>query len=198
MNIKHLKKALARRNPLLKIGYGKCGAKTLVYKPLLISGKKSIYLGEKVSIIDGARIEVLKKWGNQKFDSYLKIGDNTSFEQGCHIISAGKIEIGSNCVFSARTYISNCNHDYSTIGKNVLTQPLIVKNVKIGNSCFVGMDVKIFPGVTIGDNVIIGANSIVMKDIPGNSVVVGNPARIIKKYDENSNQWVRIKGDINE
>ncbi len=191
MNFKKIKMAILRRVPLRRLFYGSCGKKSLIYNPLLITNKKNIYMGDNVFFRDGARIEIIKEWQNQKFDSKLVIGSNTSFEQNSHITSAGSIKIGHDCVFSARTMITNINHDYKTLSTNVLKQKLICNDVVIGDYCFVGMDVKIFPGVTIGDNVIIGANSIVMHDIPSYCVAVGCPAKVIKKYNFDSKEWER-------
>lgn len=190
MNIKMKLISLARRNPLLKLGYKKCGKKSVIYKPLIVLNKKYLSLGDRVTIREGARIELLSEWYEHKFSPQIMIGSDTSFEQNCHIISAGTIKIGENCVFSARVFITNVDHDYSRINTNILKQNLIVKDVTIGNNCFFGMDSKVFSGVTIGDNVIVGANALVTKDIPPYSVVVGSPAKIIKKYDFNLNRWV--------
>lgn len=84
------------------------------------------------------------------------------------------IEIGDNVTMAPRVHIL-C-HDAST--KHYLNYTKI-GNVKIGNRVFVGAESVILPGVTIGDDVIIGANSTVTHDIPPNSVVVGSPARVI-------------------
>lgn len=57
------------------------------------------------------------------------------------------------------------------------------KKISIGNNCWIANSVNIFGGVTIGNNVVIGANSVVTKDIPDNSLAVGNPARLVKRID---------------
>lgn len=87
------------------------------------------------------------------------------------------IEIGDNVTIAPRVYIL-C-HDAST--KNTLGYTKIGR-VRIGNNVFIGANTTILPGVTIGDNVIIGANGVVTKDIPENSVAIGNPCRVIKDY----------------
>ena len=172
--------------------YGSYGKGSIIAKPIIISGKKNIYLGNNTRISIGARIECITKWKNQEFKSSIVIGDNTSFEQFLHMTCAGKIEIGHDCVFNSRVLITNIDHDYSEINKNILQQRLITNDVKIGNYCFIGMDVKIFPGVTIGDNVIVGANSIVLDNLPSYTVCVGTPAKPIKKYNFDTKRWEKI------
>ena len=66
------------------------------------------------------------------------------------------------------------------------------KPVHIGENVWVGAGTVIVPGVTIGKNSVIGAGSVVTKDIPDYSVAVGNPAKVIKRYDINKQKWIRI------
>lgn len=64
--------------------------------------------------------------------------------------------------------------------------------VKIGKRCWLGEGVIVMPGVTIGDGCIIGAHSIVNKDIPANSIAVGSPAKVIKRYSYEKKCWVKV------
>ena len=108
----------------------------------------------------------------------LSVGDNFHAQEGV-IIDPGHcwlIEIGNNVTLAPRVHI--LAHDAST--KNILGYTKI-SNVKIGNNVFVGAGTIILPGVTIEDNVIIGAGSVVNKDIPANVVAVGNPCKVIKE-----------------
>lgn len=114
-------------------------------------------------------LERMKKGG-------LQIGKNFNMQGGVVIDSSHywHISIGDNVTLSARVYI--LAHDAST--KRFLNYTRIGK-VTIGNNVFVGAGTVILPGVNIGDNVVIGAGSIVSKDIPSNSVAAGDPARVI-------------------
>ena len=184
-----LKMAFLKVNPFVRAKYGSIGKRSCIYKPLFVNGKKYIHLGNHVTFLNGARIEAISQYNGQKFNPIIEIGDNTSFQQNVHMISAGKLKIGSNCVFSSYIYISNCNHSIDDMETNVLHADLIVKETVIGNNCFVGTGVKIMAGVHIGDCVVVGANAVVTHDVPSFSMVAGVPARVIKKYDNKTKSW---------
>lgn len=108
-----------------------------------------------------------------------KIGKNCSFYNvDFDFGHAYLIEIGNNCTLTNCTILS---HDAST--KKVIGKTKIGK-VVIGNNCFIGYGSIILPNVKIGDNCIIGAGTVVTKSIPENSIVAGNPAKIIGTYEK--------------
>ena len=90
------------------------------------------------------------------------------------------------------------------IGKNCTMLPGVVfgnktekpdtRIVTVGDNCYFGLGVKIFGPVHIGNNVTIGANAVVIKDIPDDCIVAGIPAKIIKRYNHNTMQWERVSG----
>ena len=99
-------------------------------------------------------------------------GDNP----GIYIQANNGIIIGSNVGFGAGTKIISSIHSHNNHSKHDKTSPII-----IGNNVFVGANSVILPSVKIGNNVVIGAGSIVVKDIPSNSIAVGNPCKVIKQ-----------------
>lgn len=111
----------------------------------------------------------------------------------------GAISIGSNSVITSNVLV--LTHDYSidcglySIDKHDKNnESLFIKDVAIGNNTFIGQRAIILPGVTIGDNCIIGAGCVVSKDIPDNSIVVGSPCKIIANTDE----WAKKKIEENK
>ncbi len=134
--------------------------------------KVHVFLFNLKRKIFGTPIDKLRKSG-------CEIGSNTHiFNTYIDPLFPYLITIGDNTTV---TDVKILAHDAST--KKELGYSKIGK-VTIGNNCFIGARTLILPGVTIGDRVIVGAGSVVTKDIPSNSVAVGNPCRVIKSYDE--------------
>ncbi|MFP5042062.1 acyltransferase [Parasediminibacterium sp. JCM 36343] len=113
----------------------------------------------------------------------FSIGHNSSISAYTVIYSAYGVEIGNNCLISSNCGISSINHIINSA--NRVNDPKDIgqhcKPVKIGNNVWIGMNACILPGITIGDNSIIGSGSVVSKNVPSNEIWVGNPARKIKE-----------------
>ncbi|CAI6150564.1 MAG: Galactoside O-acetyltransferase [uncultured Sulfurimonas sp.] len=154
-------------------------------QPLLSNGIGKIKIGENVTF--GVKESPYYYSGYsyidaRKKDSYIEIGDNCFVNNNATIISDGKkIIIGKNCLIGTNFEITDSNfHDLSAEnrfgGKNI-----IKKDVTIEENVFIGNNVTILKGVIIGKNSVIGNSSVVTKDIPQNSIAVGNPAKVIKQ-----------------
>jgi len=104
-----------------------------------------------------------------------------------------KTFLGNDVVISRETLI--LNHDYSiacgfrSIGENIEREAFWLKEIRIGNNTFIGANVSILPGTVIGENCIIGTGSVVKGEIPDNSIVIGNPAKIV----DNTQNWIKKK-----
>ncbi len=168
---------------------GDIGKKTTFYTPLRLIHPENVYLGQRVHIFKQSRIETITEWYDAKFNPSIEIGDSTSIEQRLHMTCANRISIGSNVVISADAYISDHSHDYNLTNKNVMLQPLAISPVIIGDYCFIGIDSKIFRGTKLGNGCVVGANSVVSCEFPAYCVLVGTPAKIIKRYDEAKGEW---------
>lgn len=112
----------------------------------------------------------------------LKIGEWVTFGRNCIIACKGNIEIGSFTQIGAHCFIIDQNHSFKA-NDLILNQRADIRHVKIGQDCWIGAYVKILAGVTIGDGVVIGAGSVVTKDIPNNAIIAGVPAKIIRYRD---------------
>lgn len=149
-----------------------------------IVGEQYISLGEKTCIGKRAVITAFDRIGTPSISigSYVAIGDD------CHITAVNSITIGDGCLFGKKVTITDNSH-----GKNHTIEEMMVSPrerniyskgpVIIGNNVWIGDKVTICPNVTIGDGAIIGANSVVTKDVPAFSIVAGSPVRIIKQLN---------------
>ena len=117
-----------------------------------------------------------------EFGKNITIGDNVYINFGCIILDCSEVTIGSHTLLGPNIGLYAANR--STDATERINGGCYGKPIHIGNNVWLGGDVKVLQGVTIGDNTIIGAGSIVTKDIPDNVIAVGNPCKVIRKITE--------------
>ncbi|RRK32483.1 acyltransferase [Schaedlerella arabinosiphila] len=166
---------------LIDNSYKDFGNKSKVIKPMRVIGKKYITIGKNVIINNGIRLEAIDKWLDETYDPEIIINDGVAIGQNCHITAANRIFIGRGSSIMPDVLITDIEHMYIQ-GKSLSETNIEVGLVEIGEFVTIGMGARIIGHrkLHIGDNAVIGANSVVTKDIPDNTVAVGVPARIIK------------------
>lgn len=107
----------------------------------------------------------------------ITLGKDVFINSGCCFQDQGGIEIGDGSLIGQQVVIATLNHGLSPKDR----QSMLPAKVVIGKNVWVGAHATILPGVTVGDNSVIGAGAVVNKDVPANSIAVGVPAKIIKK-----------------
>lgn len=112
------------------------------------------------------------------YGKHIRVGRHFFANFNLVILDEAPVTIGDNCFVGPNVSIYTPCHSIYPEERNTMRQ--WAEPVTIGNNVWIGGSVTILPGVTIGDNVTIGAGSVVVKDIPSNSVAVGNPARVVK------------------
>lgn len=167
------------------------GEQSKIHAPAKISGGKNITIGDNTSIGHNSWLATFENYGSQNFQPKIKIGNTVSIGNFACITAINDIEIHDGCLISEHVYISDHYHGTDPSSKiPPIHQPLFSKGkVILGENTFVGYRVSILSGVKIGKNCVIGAHAVVTKDIPDNSMVAGIPAKIIKKYNFQSNSW---------
>ena len=173
-----------------KFIFKKVGKRTYIFKPLRVLGGKRIVFGDYTSVMPGLRIEAVEKYKDEIYKPEICIGDRVNIEQNVHITCASKISIGNDCSILANVLITDIIHHYEDITCAPRDAELLTAPVSIGEQTMVGMGARIMPGVSIGKHCVIGTNAVVTKSVEDYCVVAGIPARVIKKYDENSKQWI--------
>ena len=178
----------------LSLVYTKCfwrGAR-LVRFPIFVSGKNYIHYGKGLTIGRYGRIDIVV---DETAKKKLIIGENCTFGDMLQISVHENINIGNHLLAASRIFITDGNHgDYSSQNPSVPTeipQNRILSSipVKIGNNVWIGENVSILAGTTIGNGCVIGANTVVKGKFPDNCIICGNPGRIVKVFNETSKQW---------
>lgn len=105
----------------------------------------------------------------------VSIGKEVVVMPGCLMMAAGGITIGDGTMIAANVQLISNNHDLYE------RQVITCRPVNIGRNVWIGAGATILPGVTIGDNAVVGAASVVTKDVEADTIVAGNPARFIKR-----------------
>ncbi len=167
----------------------KSAGRFMICNPLRIEGADNIEIGNKVFIHEQAWLATLATSGKKPL---LKIEDNVFIGDFAHIYATDRIIIEENVLIANYVYIADNSHEYEAINKPIKEQP--VKNIGeviIGENSWIGEKVSII-GATIGKHSIIGANSVVTKDIPDYCIAVGVPAKVIKKYNFEMEEWQKV------
>jgi lipopolysaccharide O-acetyltransferase len=161
----------------------------LIRRPFYIRNQGILDIGEGFLTGPGVIIDVIGS------EAKLSVGSDVKLNHRVHIACALDIKIGDRVLMASNVYISD--HSHGSYSGELHTDPSIAPNerelirnrVVIGDDCWLGQNVCILPGVTLGRAVVVGAGSVVTKDIPDNCIVAGVPAKVIKKFDVKTNTW---------
>jgi len=161
-----------------------------IKKALRIDGKKNISIEKGVIIQQLTWLAAVPLTGARK--CHLSIGEGTIIGNFNHIYATGEITIGKSVLTADKVYIADNQHGYEDALVPVLSQPIKqLSPMTIGDGTWLGENVCVL-GASIGKNCVIGANSVVTRDIPDFCVAVGAPAKVIKKYNSITKQWQKI------
>jgi acetyltransferase-like isoleucine patch superfamily enzyme len=151
-----------------------------------------IELGENVVVNFNPRVQGVFDYNGKKFSPRIILHDGVHIQQNVHITCASLVEIGENTAIAANVSITDIIHPYEDINLPPDKQDIEVRPVKIGADCKINNNVVILPGVTIGRHVVVGANSVVNRDLPDYCVAVGAPARIVRIYNSKVSSWEKV------
>ncbi len=156
------------------------GEKSLLSPGIMLIRPDRISIGSNSSILRNCILEVCWPEGR------IEIGNEVSIGEYTHITAANKIVVGNGVLTGRFVLITDNSHGSGDSRQELeispLTRDVVSKGeVAIGNNVWIGDKVSILPGVHIGDGCVIGANSVVTKDIPAYSIAVGNPCRVVKQ-----------------
>lgn len=166
------------------------GRDSCINCPLSIEKPQNIFIGNNVVIQYKTWLASEPLTGEKV--SKLIIEDGCTIGHFNHIYATKSIILHKNVLTADKVYISDNLHGYKDINTPILRQPIVQNGeVEIGEGSWLGENVCVL-GAKIGKHCVIGANSVVTKDVPDYSVAVGSPARVIKKYDFSNNKWIEV------
>ena len=181
------------RNGMLNLPYGRLLWRYLWRRFLTPAGRRwrsngLFFFGR------GLELEVGRK-GRIEFGRFVWIGDNTKIRchegvveigektvmgQECTISAYQRVKIGAECVIADRAMFIDFDHGVVEVERPIRLQGIYKRDVEVGSNVWIGYGACILRGVRVGDNSIVGTNSVVTKDVPANAVVAGIPARVIR------------------
>lgn len=161
----------------------KIGGRLFIRYPFFVLGYKYITIGQNFSAGKDFRIECWDNYAGEKYTPSIVIGDNVSIGYRCHIGAINGITIKDSVLIGSNVLIMDHSHGKwgETINLSPIKRPLYSKGkIVIEENVWIGDNVAILPNVKIGKGSIVGANAVVINDIPNYSLAVGNPAKIVK------------------
>lgn len=186
-------------NSIYRCRFKHLGKKCYIGKPLLIT-PECISLGDCVYIFPNCRLEGIKGHLTQSFSPKINIEDGVTIQQNLHLTCAASIQIQQNVAIAANVSITDINHLYSNPILPIEQQSLEVKSVVIKRDSKIYNNSVILPGTSIGIHSVVGANSVVNGVFPDYCIIVGAPAKIVKRFCFDRNAWLKTNsfGDFIE
>jgi acetyltransferase-like isoleucine patch superfamily enzyme len=175
-----------------RLFFGSYGKDVYIESGVVINRPRFIHVGDHVRIKRNTSINLHPKDKKSK-EIVLFIGDNVIISESCFISACNRLVIEENVGISPNVMIIDSSRKPGPVDRPSKEQDLQIGFVHIGADSWIAYSACIMPNVTIGRHCIIGALSVVTKDIPPYSVAVGSPAEVIKRYDFDRKEWIKIK-----
>lgn len=189
------------RGKYKKIGMSGSRKKVFCGAHVKLKCKKKMRIGNGVTLQDGVYIDALSKMGVtlgngasigtgtvircsgniHELGIGFRLGNRSSLADNCFVGATGGVFIGDDVIGGQNIRFHSSNHAFSDLKTLIREQGITAKGIRIGDNCWIGAGAVFCDGVTIGNGCVIGANAVVTKSFPDNSVIAGNPARIIRE-----------------
>lgn len=167
------------------------GRRSVIALPARLDGVGHIRIGEGVFLGPGCWLNALVLPGREAPE--IAVGDGVSVTGQCVLSAARQIVLEDRVLVARNAYIADHGHAYQDPTQPILAQGVTdVRPVRIRAGAWLGQNVVVCPGVTIGRNAVIGANSVVRSDVPDFAVAVGAPARVVRRFNPANRTWERV------
>ena len=148
--------------------------------PLFLGSDLELQIGKRGRVDFGRFVWIGHGTKIRCHEGRVEIGAKTVLGQECTISAYGRVRIGQQCVIADRAMFIDFDHGVVEVERPIRQQGIYTRDVEVGSNVWIGYGACILRGVRVGDNSIVGTNSVVTKDVPANAVVAGVPAQIVR------------------
>lgn len=185
------------RGIFMKHQFRSCGKNLHIGKDVKFGNRGRISFGNNCNIADHVVFAPLISNNGKEYASEISIGNNVHFGTQDRIACKDSVVIEDNVLFAAFVHVTDHSHEYHDITRPVALQGVMGKGrVVIKEGAWLAFGCHILSGVTVGEHAVVAANSVVTKDVPAYSVVAGNPAQIISRYNFENRCWEKCDRKI--
>ena len=178
---------------LYRTSFKELGPKSTLAMPFSVEGARFISIEREVYVKPNAWFLALNNSELKSSEIKLSIGERTYIGRNAHIVALKSIRIGKGVLMGDNVYIADNFHRFDRVDLPFKDQGIGFKSeVEVGEGTWLGENVCVISS-KIGKHCIVGANSVVLNDVPDYCMVAGSPARIIKRYDHSTESWEKIK-----
>lgn len=173
--------------------FARFGPGSYLVPPLRVHQPQFMEVGRDVVVLETGFLSA--EVGPDGRPPRLVIGDRATLSAGCTVAAVDEVVIGADCLMAARVFIGDASHAFEDPATPIQDQGMTSgRPVHVGEGSFLGIGTVVLPGTRIGRGVMVGAGSVVSGELPDHTVVVGNPARVVRRYVDGRG-WVRVEPD---
>jgi acetyltransferase-like isoleucine patch superfamily enzyme len=166
----------------MRSSFERLGPRSRLSLPIQLVGAERIAIGSRVYLGPGCWLLTHDHEPERRPAGRLQVGDGTSIAGHCVLSAAVDVRVGRSVLFARNVYVADHRHGFERADLPVLDQPLgDLRAVAIEDGAWLGQNVVILPGVTVGRGAVVGANAVVRDDVPARCVAVGAPARVVRR-----------------
>lgn len=163
----------------------------MIVPPASVLAPHRIEIGAGVLVFERASFSLVEEFRGRRHEPRLQIGDGTLVGRDVWFSCVGRIDIGRDVLIGHNVLIADSFHEYEDRSRPVFHQPMAVpRDTSVGDGAILGPGAAILSGATVGAGAYVAANAVVAGDVPAHAVAAGNPAEVIRRWDDARQEWI--------